>query len=68
MFERLMNSVTDQAGQWPDPCIRLSDIFFFSFFFSACVQSNEKFVSKAGWMLRGSTAAAAAATCLKAEG
>lgn len=62
MFERLMNSVTDQAGRWPEPCIRLSDIF------SARVQSNEKFVSRAGWMLRGSTAAAAAAARLKAEG
>lgn len=59
-----MNSVADQAGQWPDPCIRLSEVFWGVF--SARVPSNEKFVSKAG---RGSTAAAAAAaSCLKAEG
>lgn len=69
MFERFMNSVTDQAGRWPEPCIWLSAFCFF--FFSALVQSNEKFVSKAGWMLRGSPAAAAAAVvaaCLKAKG
>lgn len=62
-----MNSVTDQAGHRPDPCIGLSDVWSL-LFFSACVQSQEKFVSKAG---RGSTAAAAAAaptSCLKAEG
>ncbi len=66
MLERLMNSVTDQAGLWPKPCIRRLDIFFFL----PRVQSNEKFVSKAGWMLRGSTAAASAAAAaarLKAE-